>query len=194
MKNSTKTTARTFFTSDTHFGHRGVIRMCRRPFADAAEMDEMLIEAWNAVVRKGDTVWHLGDFALNTSAERCQELFGRLNGVKHLIPGNHERPRHLELGWASPPEKLRTVHVEGRKLVLCHYGLRTWPGSWHGALHLYGHSHGALPGTARSLDVGVDCWAYRPVELAEILERMTATPTVPEEKALGIAADAEDED
>jgi calcineurin-like phosphoesterase family protein len=190
MKTTTNT-GRTLFTSDTHFGHRGVIRMCNRPFADAAEMTELMIERWNSVVRKCDTVWHLGDFALNLSAERCQEVFSRLNGSLHLIPGNHDKRRHLDLPWASPPEALRTVHVEGRRLVLCHYGLRTWHGSWRGALHLYGHSHGALPGTSRSLDVGMDCWGYAPVCLDQILERMAATDVVPEERALGIAADAE---
>lgn len=173
---------RTFFTSDTHFGHRGVIGMCQRPFVDAAEMDELLIERWNATIRKHDVVHHLGDFALNSSPERCQAVFARLNGVKHLVAGNHDKARHLELPWASPPADLRTVHVDGRRIVLCHYALRTWNGSWRGALHLYGHSHGALPGTSRSTDVGTDCWGYRPVALDEILERMAATSEAPEEQ------------
>lgn len=187
MKNPN--TPRTFFTGDTHFGHRGVIGMCQRPFADAVEMDELLIEKWNSVVRKCDVVHHLGDFALNSSAARCQEIFARLNGVKHLVRGNHDKPRHVGLSWASPPEDMRTVHVDGRRIVLCHYALRTWRGSWQGALHLYGHSHGALPGTSRSTDVGTDCWGYRPVGLDEILERMAATPAAPEEAALAAERD-----
>lgn len=42
-----------------------------------------------------------------------------------------------------------------------------------GDIHLYGHSHGTLPGTATSTDVGVDCFGFRPVTLAEIRVRLT---------------------
>ena len=37
--------------------------LAERPFASLAEMDDALIRRWNEVVRPGDTVWHLGDFA-----------------------------------------------------------------------------------------------------------------------------------
>lgn len=39
-----------FFTADHHFGHAGVLHMCKRPFADIAEHDDMLVASWNAVV------------------------------------------------------------------------------------------------------------------------------------------------
>lgn len=41
-----------YFTSDLHFGHKNIIRFCDRPFASAEEMDERLIENWNAKVNK----------------------------------------------------------------------------------------------------------------------------------------------
>ena len=41
-----------------------------------------------------------------------------------------------------------------------------------GDIHLFGHSHGSLPGTATSTDVGVDCFGYRPVTLDEIRVRL----------------------
>ena len=53
-----------FFTADTHYGHRAVVDYCHRPFVDEKEMDEAMIERWNAVVQPGDLVYHLGDFAL----------------------------------------------------------------------------------------------------------------------------------
>ncbi|QEE39922.1 MULTISPECIES: metallophosphoesterase [unclassified Methylobacterium] len=167
---------RTWFTSDTHFGHRGVLGMESRPWSDIARHDDDLVHAWNSVVRPGDDVFHLGDFALNSSKERCQEVFARLKGLKHLIIGNHDGPRHIELPWATEPQVLRTIFVDRQRCVLCHYGMRTWDGIWGGAIHLYGHSHGRLPGTSRSLDVGADAWGYRPVSLTEILQRMAETP------------------
>ncbi|WP_163059902.1 hypothetical protein [Acidithiobacillus ferrooxidans] len=56
---------RTFFTSESHFGHDNIIRHCQRPcrehpFRDGAQMDRALINAWNSVVSPGDTVYHLG--------------------------------------------------------------------------------------------------------------------------------------
>jgi len=173
---------RVWFTADTHFGHRGILAMEGRPWDDIARHDDDLVYAWNSVVRPGDEVFHLGDFAMNSSPERCQEIHARLRGNSHLIIGNHDKPRHTSLPWASAPEMLRTIHVDGTRLVLCHYGMRTWAGSWRGALHLYGHSHGKLPGTSRSLDVGVDAWGFRPVGLAEIRERLAVTPAPPEEQ------------
>lgn len=187
MKNKTRATFsshRTWFTADTHYGHRGVLKMENRPWDDIARHDDDLIYAHNSTVRPGDEVFHLGDFAMNASAERCQEIFSRLKGNLHLVIGNHDGPRHLALGWASAPEMLRTIHLDGIRLVLCHYGMRTWSGAWRGALHLYGHSHGKLTGTSRSCDVGVDAWAYRPVSLPEIRERLAATPTAPEEQRI----------
>jgi calcineurin-like phosphoesterase family protein len=65
--------------------------------------------------------------------------------------------------------------------VLCHYGLRVWDRSHHGALHLYGHSHGTLPGDSQSLDVGVDGWEFTPVNIEQVRDRMKTMPKRPKE-------------
>jgi calcineurin-like phosphoesterase family protein len=53
-----------FFTSDTHFNHKNIIKLCNRPFTSIEEMNEKIIENWNNIVKPEDIVWHLGDFAL----------------------------------------------------------------------------------------------------------------------------------
>lgn len=170
----------TFFTSDTHFGHANIIRYCSRPFASTQEMDESMIANWNAVVRPDDEVWHLGDFAHGADGKHVRAVFHRLNGVKRLVVGNHDRAETLDLPWAAPPTHLATVGVDGVRVVMCHYGLRVWPGMRRKAISLYGHSHGRLPGTSISLDVGVDCWGFTPVGLEDIRRRMRTLPETPE--------------
>jgi calcineurin-like phosphoesterase family protein len=54
-----------WFTSDEHMGHANIIRHCRRPFADARDMTERLVERHNALVGPADEVWHVGDFSLS---------------------------------------------------------------------------------------------------------------------------------
>ena len=135
---------------------------------------------------------HLGDFAMGASPAECQAFFGRLNGTKHLVRGNHDKPRVLDLPWASQHDLVQTT-VDGTRLVLCHYAMRSWPGAWRGALHLFGHTHGTLPPTRQSCDVGVDAWAYRPVTLGEIRERLAGVDEEPEEIRLARAMEAEGE-
>lgn len=168
----------TWFTSDTHIGHKGVLssRMDRpRPFPTIEAHDEYIVAMWNNRVRDEDIVWHLGDFAYGGGHAYARSVFDRLRGRKFLIVGNHEA-QGLRLPWAAPPVQACQIHVQDPGMVrpqgvwLSHYAHRTWPYRHRGDLHLFGHSHGSLPATARSCDVGVDCWGFRPVRLTEILE------------------------
>jgi calcineurin-like phosphoesterase family protein len=166
---------RSLFTADTHYGHAGIVKLCQRPWSNVEEMNELLITGWNAVVSPSDTVWHLGDFAHKATAAAMRRVFARLNGIKHLVPGNHDNADTFRLGWKSINPLVETT-IEGQRLVLCHYALRTWHGQRRGAINLYGHSHGRLPGTSQSADVGVDCWGYVPVDLAQIRQRLVKQP------------------
>lgn len=170
----------TSFTADTHFGHGRVIDLNKRPFADAAAMDEAIIIAWNARVQPDDVVWHLGDFALGRP-EKIESTFHRLAGFKHLVVGNHDEDNEaiLTLPWASVSQIASTI-VDGHRVTMCHYPMKSWPNARKGAIHLFGHMHGRLAGTKRSLDVGVDLWNYAPVSLSEIRRRLKSLPADPE--------------
>jgi calcineurin-like phosphoesterase family protein len=163
-----------WFTSDHHFGHARIIELANRPFSCVQEMDEVMRERWNSIVRPGDTVFHLGDFAFADHETYLQ----RLNGQKRLTLGNHDHKNRVRKakGW-NTIDSLLHVTVADIPLVLCHYALRVWNRSHHGAIHLYGHSHGNLPGDSQSCDVGVDCWSFAPVSLDEIKARLATFPT-----------------
>jgi len=77
----------TWFTSDTHFGHANIIRYSNRPYDTTEEHDEALIANWNFSVQPNDEVYHLGDFSFGNKA---MEILPRLNGIIHLIKGNHD--------------------------------------------------------------------------------------------------------
>lgn len=158
-----------FFTSDTHWSDHRTLNIGRRPFASVAEMDEALVANWNAVVGPADEVWHLGDVARR--AGDVAGLLERLHGTKHLIRGNNDPPGTCEAGgWASVGD-YRELEMDGLFLVLCHYPFRSWNRQGRGAVNLHGHSHGRLKPMTRQYDVGVDARGFRPVALAELLNR-----------------------
>lgn len=158
-----------WFTADTHFGHAGARALYRRPFPTVAAMDAAMVERWNAAVQPGDTVWHLGDFAVRHPAPAA--LLEALHGRKHLLIGNNDPPATTSLpGWESVAPYME-LDVDDPPLVLCHYAFRTWRGMGKGALNLHGHSHGRLRPMPRQVDVGVDVWGFRPVTLDELKGR-----------------------
>lgn len=149
----------------THFNHDAVIRYCNRPDANVIAMNLRLIGAWNSAVTPRDTVYFLGDFAFKRKGgEPIDRVFEMLNGHKHLILGNHDEKNAevMKLGWESVGH-IKVLKDNGRRAVLCHYPLESWPSAHHGALHFHGHSHGNLKRrVAHRFDVGVDVYE-RPV-------------------------------
>jgi calcineurin-like phosphoesterase family protein len=176
-----------FFTADEHYGHDnyngGIISMCNRPYANLDEMREDFIARHNAKVLPGmkDAVTvHLGDmFWRKLSTDECAGIVYRLNGGHVYINGNHE-----EVFNRSDSNRLRVMFQDiaevkllkvGKTLVwLSHYAHRVWPKSHNGSYHVYGHTHGVLPGHRRSMDVGVDANGYAPVSFDELDVRMKA--------------------
>ena len=149
----------TWFTSDPHFGHKNIIRLTERPFAqtDVATMDEAMIERWNATVTPTDTVWLLGDFSF-AKPGATEAIFHRLNGHKHLIIGNHDEQHDhvLNLPWGSMQHYAK-VRENGSRFILSHYPMEEWDGAYKGYFHLHGHCHGSLTvKRPRRMDVGVD--------------------------------------
>lgn len=168
-----------YFTADTHFGHANIIKYCNRPFANTNEMDATLIDNINKVVQQNDRLFHLGDVAIrkaNLAAYKarivCKNIF--------VVPGNHDREKELVRHFTVLPQCFMYEN-QGFRMVLCHYAMRVWAHSHHGAGMLYGHSHDGLtliPG-APTFDIGVDAVAhhftpgtYRPLSLIEIKQEM----------------------
>jgi calcineurin-like phosphoesterase family protein len=178
-----------FFTSDTHFGHHNIITYTQRPFGSVDEMNAGLVDRWNAVVGYNDEVWVLGDVCLG-KIDDSLKLISRLNGVKHLLVGNHDRmfsgknasdweTRYMDAGFVSITHKERLFSQE-TPFLMSHFPYRGDSGNEErftesrpvdeGLILLHGHTHGRWRKNGRMIDVGVDAWGGRPVHLDEILE------------------------
>lgn len=168
-----------FYTADPHFDHANIIKLCKRPFSNVIEMQDTLVNNWNARVTDSDDVYILGDFCFGVSTSL--EFIGRLNGTKHFITGNHDREAMKKLSHmkhGNPVLRKCFFHGErkiikdgGHKIVLDHFPLYEWEGWFKGALHYHGHCHMNIGRSfkERAYDVGVDGWNFAPVTTEEIL-------------------------
>ena len=177
-----------WFTSDTHFGHKNIVRGCSkwenkdecRDFPSVEEHDAYIIDQINKRVKPQDTLYHLGDIAWKDRFKTLREQIRCEHIV--LILGNHDRDIEEREDLRSlfcRVEKLCFVKIAGRMMTLCHYAMKTWLWQHRLSVHLYGHSHGSLPDDpdSLSLDVGVDTnlyghERYTPYSVEEVFDIM----------------------
>lgn len=171
-----------WFSSDLHFGHKNIIQFCNRPFTTVKEMDEGLIENHNKLVKPGDTVYWIGDIFFYPDVQEKENIVSKLNGNIILVTGNHDRQLRRVMKFAEVHHRI--LELDTRSWApyfptLCHYPMMSWLKSDHGTFHLHGHTHGNLPfdPKVRRLDVGVDCWDYKPVHWDTIVAKLSAIPT-----------------
>lgn len=170
-----------YFTSDTHFGHRNILKYCSgtRNFKTIEEHDEALVALWNKTVDPGSRVYHLGDFGFG-SRDYLVSIINRLNGHKHFIRGNHDKSFPFRM---SDYLEIKVPDAEmdiKQNIMLFHYPIAIWNKRHHGSWQLHGHCHGTFPSDdfhAR-LDVGIDkaveiLGEPRPFSYEEVKEHMT---------------------
>ena len=163
---------KSWFTSDTHFGHENVIRYSNRPYKDKHEMDESIIANWNAKVQPNDNVYHIGDVFF-CKKDRAIQILSRLNGRITLIMGNHDKAIRRDQDFINRFFNVvdyLELTIEGQKMVLSHYPMMTWNGSGRGSWMLHGHCHGNLkyPFEAKIHDVGIDPNNYFPLSFPDL--------------------------
>lgn len=129
-----------FYISDTHFGHKNILKYDNRPYFTVAEMDADLIKRWNGAVKPTDTVYHLGDFSWLKPAEESA-ILQQLNGTKILIRGNHDYKPTAEWKEVLP---FAEITDNGRHVILSHFPIASYKNMTHGYYHLYGHVHNSF--------------------------------------------------
>lgn len=182
-----------WFTSDTHFGHERIIELCERPFDSVDEMNETILENFQVIGAK-DIVFHLGDVAMGTLTDSLP-LVARIPGHKILIPGNHDRvfvgnkPAYRDRFEPVYREVFQDIIRLGRFAYADDITMSHFPfgGDSHeedrfvdqrpfdnGEWLLHGHVHDKWKINKKQINVGVDVWDFRPVELDQVLEIMEA--------------------
>jgi calcineurin-like phosphoesterase family protein len=167
-----------WFTSDTHFGHANFLKFMNdageriRPFASVEEMDEHMVERWNARVRPGDKVYHLGDVCFGDAA-----ILARLNGSKRLILGNHDNIKDATLYAAFKKIQLwRFFKDDG--FVCTHIPLAL--GDLRKAtFNVHGHIHDKPAPTPQHLCICVEQTDYTPVHMDEIRAALVTRKDTP---------------
>ena len=168
-----------YYTSDLHFGHRNVISFDKRPFADIDEMDQCLINNWNARIRPEDTVYILGDFCYK-GGRATKWYLQQLKGRKVLIVGNHDGKTLQDSETMKYFEDARPMmHVTDgdKQICLCHFPIAEWNGYYHGSWHIYGHIHNRKNETyefmrtrEKALNAGCMINNYAPATFSELLQ------------------------
>lgn len=156
-----------WFIADTHFGHAKIIEYENRPFSTVQEMDTVLIDNWNRLVKPEDEIWHLGDFAL-ADITRTAELVRMLHGHKRLVLGNHDtrsKKRYLELGFEIVSDgmevaSLDLTHVPREAPIIRR-------------VNVHGHVHSNIIAgehARRYYCVSVENTGYQPIHMDQILD------------------------
>jgi calcineurin-like phosphoesterase family protein len=184
-----------WFTSDHHFGHANIIKYCERPFNSVGHMNASMIGSWNGVVAPDDSVYYLGDFAMQPHL--VADILPQLNGKKLLIAGNHDRchPKigspgkwlqaYIDAGFDSVQVDMQ-MEIAGEMVLLHHfpyraetepkqkyYGQRPVDG---GGWLIHGHVHNRWKVSGRQINVSVENWNFEPVGLDAIAAIIAAGP------------------
>lgn len=186
-----------FYTSDLHFRHARINDLAGRPFVSPEEADEAMIERWNARVRPHHRVRVLGDACMGKIRESLA-LIPRLNGIKELRSGNHDRTSSLYHGKSEKKVEWRRLYEEAGFVILDEEATVTLPSGQRvveshfpyrgdhvgeerytearpkdeGLWLFHGHVHEAwkVVPDQRMVNVGVDVWDFAPVALEELLK------------------------
>lgn len=184
MKRIKDISSKIYFTSDQHFGHEGIIKFANRPYSNVSEMDEDMILKWNKVVPIDGLTFVLGDIGFCNKKD-IVDIYSRLNGRKILIRGNHDS-NYSDRILASIFDEIHDllyIRIQDEEtlkyvyMVLCHYPMFDWQGSFKRSWQLFGHIHTRELTEFETLktklfptqyDVGVDNNNFEPVAFKKI--------------------------
>ena len=183
-----------YYIADTHFRDQAIFDKCKRPFKSLDEMEEVIIQKWNAKVKDKDIVYVLGDITKDDDISSL-EIFSRLNGHKHLIVGNHDHLLIEDIKESNVFESVKFIDLimdNNRKVCICHYPLMDWMEFNRQGILVYGHIHNKTPNNGHpykmikdyykdlpAYNCGVDVCGFEPRTLDELISLKEANKNEP---------------
>lgn len=171
-----------WFISDTHFFHANMLKftddkgaLVRPGFASIEDMNETMVQNWNAVVKPQDHVWHLGDVTFQYNGI-FNNIMSQLNGHKRLVVGNHDKMLNPNLfRWFEKVELWRGFKEEN--FVCSHIPLRK--DNFRGGVqyNVHGHIHERVIDDPTYVNVCVEQINYTPISMEEITDRIKNSRT-----------------
>lgn len=176
-----------YFTADTHFSiddYSGTVLRDFRPFKSCKQMNRQLIKSINKRVKRGDVLYHLGDFINynrkdSGNYDTLYRLIKKIRASVVLVLGNNDRRALenefggdfekfkaylLELGFKDVIEKGTYIKIGDTQFYLTHE-----PKDHIGDKNLFGHIHSLVMVKRYGYNVGVDVNHFFPFSESDIL-------------------------
>ena len=180
-----------FVIADMHFGHAGILNVPGRKEVcgnmTIEQHDEWLVENWNEVVTKRDTVYLLGDVGMDQPQGYVTlGIIPRLKGTINVVGGNHDTPEILQ--HFNKVNGVMVVKVEGYRCILTHIPIHPQEMYWDYNIH--GHLHNNfikkdattkdmgklnLPADDRYICVSCEHTGYKPMPIEDAVTRSGRT-------------------
>jgi len=123
------------FIADLHLSHANMAT--RRGFSTVEEHDEHVIAKWNSVVNKRDVTYILGDVTMEKSSP--YPLLDRLNGIKHIVLGNHDRRQDTKKLFDYAESIAGMIQYKG--IMLTHAPIHPMELEYRFNKNIHGHIH-----------------------------------------------------
>jgi len=123
------------FIADLHLSHQNMAT--RRGFSTIEEHDEYIIAKWNSVVNKRDVTYILGDVTMEKSSP--YPLLDRLNGIKHIVLGNHDRRQDTKKLFDYAESVAGMIQYKG--IMLTHAPIHPMELEYRFNKNIHGHIH-----------------------------------------------------
>lgn len=169
-----------FFTSDWHLGHHNILKYDRRPFRSVDHMLCELINNYNRVVSRENSVLFLGDVFFRVTKDEAIDIMRYLPGRKTLILGNHDRHSkswYRDVGFETVLDSATIADFICGSITLIHNPLHA-VGARQSNYVIHGHKHSTEPmsevGTVRRVDVSVTCWDYYTAPATKVIDLLRA--------------------
>lgn len=171
-----------YITSDWHFGHETLMRGYRSTiFPSVEEHDRVIENNIFSTLKKGDSLYFLGDAFWKWDNDRKKAFFDRLRGNSiqfYWIKGNHDKPfKHKAIIWTGDLKELRYNHTS---FILCHYPMLIWNKSHYNSIQIHGHVHigdktyykiAETPYyTGKHINVNVEFHDFKPVSIEKLYQ------------------------